>query len=248
MLSVKSGKPIAALRGGSQGDAVLGITENGDSGGLGRDIELRRGVFEPIMPLDDRSIDYVAGPSGAGKSTYVAGLLRRYQKLSPKARVLFYSRGPVEDDKAYDGIELEQVALDAAFVESPPDVTRLEPGTVLVYDDVGTVQDDKVKEAVLKSIMDCAEVGRKYSIHLVVTSHLVNPNEKKFSRTMMNEMKYLTVFPGSGNSHSIRYVLKTYLGLDSKQIQRILDSRSRWVRVHTHAPRWVMGEREAYVL
>lgn len=250
MFSVKSGKPIAAIRGGTRGDGVLGVTENGDVEALGRDIELRKGRFEPILELEGRCIDYTAGPSGAGKSTYVGGLIKRHRKLHPDARVIVYSRGKIDEDPAFKEIEggVEQAELGAHLVEAPLDITGLEKGTILVFDDVGTILDDKVKEAVHKIIMDCAEVGRKQGIYLIVTSHLVNPNDRKFGRVMLNEMQFLTLFPGGGNAHSVRYVLRQYLGLDSKQIQRILDSKSRWVRIHVHSPRWVLEETAAYII
>jgi len=250
MFSVRTGKPIAALRGGTRGDAVLGVTDVGDKEALGRDIELKKGVFEPILELSGRCIDYTAGPSGAGKSTYVGGLVQRHRRVQPEARVIVYSRGQVDQDPAYSAIEggVEQATLDQTLVDTPLDITTLDKGTLLVFDDVGTIMDDKVKAAVQKIIMDCAEVGRKQEIYLIVTSHLINPNDRKFARVMMNEMQYLTLFPGSGNTHAIEYVLTKYLGLDKKQVRRILDSKSRWVRVHVHAPRWVLEERGAYLL
>jgi hypothetical protein len=121
-------------------------------------------------------------------------------------------------------------------------------GAVLIFDDVGTIIDDTLKRSVQKIIMDCAEVGRKYGIYMLVTSHLIIPNERNFARVMMNEMQFLTVFPGSGGTHQITYVLKKYMGFDAKQVKRILESKSRWVRVHSHAPRWVLEEKAAYVV
>lgn len=250
MFSVKAGKPIAGLRGGTHGDKVLGVVDVGDEDALGRDIELKRGCFEPILSLEDRSVDYIAGPSGAGKSTYTADLVRKHNKLNPEAKVILYSRSPIADDKAFADIAgvVQQATLGSDLIANPLDVTTLEKDTLLVFDDVGTIFDEKLKQAVQKVIMDVAETGRKYKVYLVVTSHLINPNDRGFARVMMNEMEFLTLFPGSGNAHSITYVLKKYLGLGATQIRRILDTKSRWVRIHTHAPRWVLEEHAAYIL
>jgi hypothetical protein len=250
MFSVLSGDPIAIIRGGPHEGEILGITEKGDAQALASDIEFGTGALEPLMGTRARCVEYIAGPSGAGKSTYLAGLLRRYLKLRPGAEVYLFSRGAGTDEPAFDDLRpaIKQVVLDEDLVKAPPDVTKMEPGTALVFDDVGTIHDDKLRKAVEKIIMDCAEVGRKYSIYLLVTSHLIIPADRNFARVMMNEMQYLTVFPGGGGGSAISYVLKKHVCLRTKQIERVNETESRWVRIHTHAPRWAMTEKAAYVV
>lgn len=248
MFSVKSGSPIALVNGGPHDGEILGVTTQTDRKALAADIEFQTGTLEPMLDLENRSVEYIAGPSGSGKSTYVAGLVRRHRKLNPEAVIYLFSRGAGGDDPAFAGLKMQQVVLDEDLVKSPPDVTVMEKGTVLIFDDVGTIHDDALKKSVQKIIMDCAEVGRKYGIYMLVTSHLIIPNERNFARVMMNEMQFLTVFPGSGGAAQITYVLKKYLGLDSKQIARALKTKSRWIRFHTHAPRWAMEEKAAYIM
>jgi hypothetical protein len=250
MFSVKSGTPIAIVEGGVHDGEILGVTDVADPHGLASDIEFKQGALEPILDIVNRSVEYIAGPSGSGKSTYVAGLVKRYIKLNEGAEIYLFSRGMAPDDPAFDEIlpAINQVVMDSDLVKSPPDVTKMSKGAVLIFDDVGTIIDDTLKRSVQKIIMDCAEVGRKYGIYMLVTSHLIIPNERNFARVMMNEMQFLTVFPGSGGTHQITYVLKKYMGFDAKQVKRILESKSRWVRVHSHAPRWVLEEKAAYVV
>lgn len=250
MFSVKSGSPIAVVSGGVHDGEIMGVTNVNDEHALAKDIEFKQGVLEPILDTANRSVEYIAGPSGSGKSTYVAGLVKRYLKLNEDAEVYLFSRGMAPDDPAFGEIlpDLKQVVMDDDLVKTPPDVTKMAKGTVLIFDDVGTIIDDKLRKGVQKIIMDCAEVGRKYGIYMLVTSHLINPNERQFGRVMMNEMQFLTVFPGSGGAHQIKYVLNKYLGFNAQQVQRVLDTKSRWVRFHTHAPRWVMEEKAAYIV
>lgn len=250
MFSVKSGTPIAVVAGGPHDGEILGVTNATDKHALAKDIEFKQGELEPILDIANRSVEYIAGPSGSGKSTYVAGLVKRYIKLNEDAEIYLFSRGMAPDDPAFGEILpfMKQVVMDDDLVKSPPDVTMMTKGTVLIFDDVGTIIDDKLKKSVQKIIMDCAEVGRKYGIYMLVTSHLIIPNERNFARVMMNEMQFLTVFPGSGGAHQITYVLKKYMGFDAKQVTRVLASKSRWVRFHSHAPRWVLEEKAAYVV
>lgn len=250
MFSVVSGEPISIIRGGPHEGEILGVTGKDDEKALASDIEFKSGVLEPLMDTRSRCVEYIAGPSGAGKSTYLASLLRRHLKLKPDAEVYLFSRGSGRDEPAFDDLRdsIKQVILDEDLVKTPPDVTAMEPGTVLIFDDVGTIHEDKLRKSVEKIIMDCAEVGRKYQIYLLVTSHLIIPNDRNFARVMMNEMQYLTVFPGAGGVSAISYVLKRHVGLAAKQIERVTNADSRWVRLHTHAPRWVMTEKAAYTI
>lgn len=250
MLSVKSGNPIAVIRGGPHEGEVLGVTDNKDRKALGRDIEFEEGTLEPILDIVNRSVEYIAGPSGSGKSTFVAGLVLRYKKLHADSPVIVFSRSDMRVDPAFAELVpyMSQALIGEELLKTPVDITKLEPGTVLIFDDIGTIHDDKLRKAVQKIIMDCAEVGRKFGIYMIVTSHLINPADRNFGRVMMNEMQFLTVFPGGGSAHAIEYVLKKYLGMNAKQIRRVLDTTSRWVRFHTHAPRWAMEEKAAYIV
>jgi hypothetical protein len=250
MFSVKSGAPVAIVRGGPHDGEILGVTGPGEKGGLSVDIEFQTGKLEPILDLENRSVEYIAGPSGSGKSTYVAGLVHRYTKLHPDTKVFLFSRGAGGDDPAFNDLRsvMKQVVLDEDLVTSPPDVTTMEKGTMLIFDDVGTIHDDKLRKSVQKIIMDCAEVGRKYGIYMLVTSHLIIPNERNFARVMMNEMQFLTVFPGSGGASAITYALKKHCGFTPKQVARALAAKGRWLRIHNHAPRWAMEEKAAYIV
>lgn len=246
MFSTKDGEPLALIKSGPHKGELISISP---SGSLGRDFKLTKGELVPILNTSgERSVEYIAGPSGSGKSTIVADLVRRYLRLNPKKKVYLFSRSPKEDDPAFKGIEMSQIPISDQLVGTPIDITKLKPGTVLVFDDVGTIHVDAQRKAVEKIMMDAMEVGRKYQIYVIITSHLIIPTDKKFARTMMNEMQSVTLFPQSGCTQQISYVLRTYVGVDTNQIQRILNLPSRWVRVHTRYPRFVLYDRGAFLL
>ncbi len=246
MFSSRAGHPLALINTGPKKGELISLADNGN---LGSDFRLAEGTIVPILDTTgNRSVEYIAGPSGSGKSTIVADLVKRYLKLHPNANALLFSRSPQEDDPAFDDVDFEQIDIDDDLVGIRFDITALRPGSLLVFDDVATVSSKRQREAVELIMMDALEVGRKYNISVIITSHLIIPNDKKFARTIMNEIQYLTVFPQSGSTHQIKYVLKQYMGLDTNAINKVLSLRSRWVRVHGRFPRFVLYQQGGYLL
>jgi len=95
---------------------------------------------------------------------------------------------------------------------------------------------------------DIMEVGRKLDITIVITNHLVIPNENKLARTIMNEIQSLTFFPQAGSNAQVEYALKKYFGLGKNQLNKIFDIKSRWVTVSKKYPMYVMYERGCFIL
>jgi len=205
----------------------------------------------PIPDLTERFVDYVAGPSGSGKSTIAADLAAQFKKINPKTPIFIFSRTDAKKDPAFSKLKpFHQITLDESIVTDPIDITEeiREGGALMIFDDCNTIQNDKIKKEVEKIMSDAMEVGRKLNCNMIITSHLVTPNEKKMARTVLNEMHNLTVFPKSGSSQQIRYALKTYFGLNNKQIDKILGLNSRWVRISKTYPQYVLYDKGSYIL
>ena len=217
--------------------------ENSD---LGIEFEDPDCTLIPVPNLE-REIPYIAGPSGSGKSTYAARYIEKFKKQFPDKEVYVFSR--LDKDPALDHLKPNRIKIDETLVENPIDITEeIKGGALLLFDDVNTIQDDKVKKVIDKLMADIMEVGRKLDIYIVITNHLVIPNEKKIARTIMNEMQSMTIFPKSGSAQQIRYALKTYFGLNNKQIDQILNINSRWVTIYKSYPQTIMYENGAYIL
>lgn len=202
----------------------------------------------PIPNLESRSVDYVAGPSGSGKSTITSMMASEFKNIYPNKPIYIFSRTDARDDPAYKKLKPRQVNLDS-LLEIPFDVTTEIPGgCLMIFDDCQTIQKKELKVEIDKLMEDCMEVGRKLGCWMIISNHLVIPNEKKLARTIMNEMHSLTVFPKSGSSQQIRYALKTYFGLNNKQIDDILSLKSRWVKISKSYPMYVVHSGGAYIL
>jgi hypothetical protein len=200
--------------------------------------------------LEERFVDYISGPSGSGKSTQAASTAAEFRKIYPRKPIYIFSRTEVKNDPAFAKLKPIQIPIDEGLLEDPINITEevTEGGALMIFDDCGTIQNDAFKKEVEKLMMDAMEVGRKLNCNMIITNHLVVPNDKKFARTIMNEMNTLTVFPRSGSSQQIRYALKIYFGLTNQQIDRIIDLDSRWVRISKTYPQYVLYDKGAFIL
>lgn len=248
MLNYKDGTPIAKvfnLKGRSPGKLLYLNTKN--------DKQYQPSIsnvrIEPRLNPYNRTVSYVAGPSGSGKTTYALELIKPYLELYPDKPFFLFSRTDFKDDPAYKGLNPLQIPVNEKLITHPIDITQeLKGGSIVLFDDCNTIQDDKLRKVIEKLIGDILEVGRKLDITIVITSHLVIPNERKMARTILNEMQMLTVFPKSGSSQQIRYALKQYYGLTNKQIEHILGLKSRWVTISKSYPNYVLYENGCFIL
>jgi hypothetical protein len=248
MLNFEDGRVIAKITGGRYNGKILYLTDKEKCRGCFASIEIK-GKIEPLLNVDERTVSYIAGPSGSGKTTYAVELIKKYKKIFPDKEFYLFSRTNHENDPVFQGMDVNQVEIDEDLLDDPIDIeTELNDGSVLLFDDCNTIQNDKLKKSIDKLMADIMEVGRKLDITIIITNHLVIPNEKKMARTVLNEMQVLTVFPKSGSVQQIKYVLKTYFGLDNKQMNYIVSLPSRWVTIYKNYPMCVLYEGGCFIL
>jgi hypothetical protein len=223
------------------------VSRKNDIGIIGTKYNCLRGQQLMALPnLESRSVDYVAGPSG--KSTISANMATEFKRQYPRRPIYIFSRTDARDDPAYKHLKPKQIDLDT-LIDYPIDITNeIQGGCLMIFDDCQTIQNPILKKEVDKLMEDCMEIGRKLGCWMIISNHLVIPNEKKLARTIMNEMHSLTIFPKSGSSQQIRYALKTYFGLSNKQIDEILALKSRWVKINKSYPMYVVHSGGVYIL
>lgn len=242
MLSLNNngkGIPFARIAGGKLDDKFLFIIPDYEKGET--EIVVEDGVLVPFASHKERDVGYVAGPSGVGKSTYCCQYIYNYKKLYPSNNVYVFSR--LELDKTMKVLGCIGIPINNELDKL--DAIRDLRDCLCIFDDIDTIPDKKLKEKVHAISMDILETGRHNDIYILITSHLINGNDKKICRTNLNESKMITIFPKGGNARAIRYMLREYVGLDKKQIEEILKLKSRWVTIYKHYPQFYFYEHGA---
>lgn len=208
-----------------------------------KELIIRKGAVEALPKISTREVCYVTGPSGSGKSTWCGKYGENYKKLWKKNPIVLFSR--VGEDEALDHLDPERIRMDPSLVEEKYEPADLHD-SLCIFDDTDTLRDKDVKDEVNSVKDDILETGRHNNVHTIVCSHLTN--NYKETRRIMNEMHSFVIFPSCGSVYSYRYCLKKYVGLDKKDIDKILKLKSRWVLVHCHYPKYVLYERGAYII
>lgn len=221
--------------------------------GLGKSLKIEDGKFTQAIDENERQVFYIVGESGSGKTTYASAIVDDYLQVFPNKEFFLFSRKSEDPNidwiaQRYPG-RMNRVLIDQTLVDEPIDINEeLFGGGLVMFDDVTTIQNDKIKKAIIKLMEDVLEIGRQNKIYVIINNHLVNPNEKQFGRTIMNEMKSLTFFLGSGNNYQISYALKNYFGMSKKEIETILNHKnSRFVTIFKNYPRVILTEHECFI-
>lgn len=201
--------------------------------------------LEIVPNPNAREVLYITGPSGSGKSTHASKYVKKFAKIFPKNDIYLFSRK--DSDPVFDCIpQLQRLKIDERMIENPvPILETVGENTLLIFDDIDSLP-KKLLDAVMAIIYDVLEVGRSYKIYCIITSHLINSNNKKFSRIILNESHFITFFKNT-NERGNRYFLKEYAGFDDHQIEEILDAENtRAITLHKFYPNYVITKHKIW--
>lgn len=202
------------------------------------------GVIRPLPNYSKPERSYIAGPSDSGKSYYTRKYIEQMKKVYPKRDVFLLS--DVEVDPEIDKIKPIRIPLNEDYLED----NKISPDTlansIVIFDDIDSISDKKVKEKVDKLKDSLLKRGRHEDISVIITNHQLT--DYKRTREILNESNLITFFPKSGSSNGIKYMLKTYVGMDTKQIKRVFELPSTWVTVYKRYPMYLMHEKGLYLL
>ena len=184
---------------------------------------------------------YVCGPNQAGKSTYVAEYLRNFHKAHKDMPILLFSK--LEEDSVLDDID----AVERVVCEELPEEFNIEEyaDTMCVFDDIDQFSKD-ISNTLIGMINEILCNGAHHGISIVITNHLLSDYKK--TRTILNEVSCITVFPHSGCSYQLKDVLKRYVGMEKKQIEKVANTPSRWVTIFKDYPLVVLHQKGCYIV
>ena len=206
-------------------------------------IEKELGRIAPV-PMQESSRIFVAGPSGVGKSTWISNFMKKYLESYPKNHIYVFS--PKLDDEAFKGIKhLDYVKLDNTILEVPLSVGEFRD-SMCVFDDIESITDKHINEAVRIFRNQCYEIGRSpYNITTIAVSHIILANEK--TKVPINESDEAVLFPKS-NFSAIEALCRRYYGMTKEQLQYIRDVPSRWVVIKRSYPQAIISENAVKVI
>jgi hypothetical protein len=213
----------------------------------GREIKLPVGHFQPL-PMniqDQRQVLRAGGPSGVGKSYFSAEFIKAFHQMWPDRQVLLFSGK--DEDKNFDNLDyMDRVDVNTLINEEgattlPNDALR---DKLVVFDDIEALQ-DPAKKNVYELKDRLLTTGRSYNIPMILCSHISRGG--KVTQIDNNETTHELIFR-SGNAMHNRKLLKDYIGLDPKQIEKILSANSRWAFIAKTCPMYCITETDAWII
>lgn len=195
------------------------------------------------IPQDKREVIYICGKSGSGKSTACGEYIYCFNKKFPDADVIVIST--VQDDPALEGLDILKADLNC-FKDDPITIQDLEDNSLIVFDDIDTIKDKEIKDNVVTLMNQILETGRHRNIYCLITNHLINDYKK--TRTIINELTKIILFPCGSSQGNIDYFLDKYLGFTKDQRQEIKKLKSRYIIISNTVPQYVMCSNKIYLL
>ena len=201
------------------------------------------GNGDKIIPIIDkslRSVIYVAGASGSGKSYFVAKWIHNALQFYKGEEVFLFS--PIKNDPSLNTLKYTAIELNQDIKDMSVDDFK---DSFVIFDDCDTIRDRHVAALVSGLRDELLETGRHTSTKMVITSHLIS--NFKETRRVLNEATAIVIYPNSSGTYSIKQYLKTYLGLNKAQIERILKVKDRWCLISKSYPIYILTESEIFI-
>lgn len=221
-----------------------------------RNSEIKLDDEMQAMPLEykegQRDCIYICGCSGSGKSTWISQYCLQFNKMFLKAPIFFISAKSIKDDKAYEMVKnIKQVDLN---IDQLYEITQAGKSfeffvgkdiSLVIFDDAEALnkEQQKLVDQIMESIL---QIGRSKNIYCMVSRHVLNAGIK--TKVLFNECNKIVTFPNGISRYQLQYTFKNYLGLDKHHIDKILGLKSRWVLINNHMPRYVLSQRNLFLL
>jgi hypothetical protein len=210
----------------------------------GKELKLVDGRMFPLPNREQRECIYISAPSGAGKSTWAANYILLWKKMFPEGNLYIFSK--LAEDEILDQFEPLRIKINETLIDDEFDLNIFEAPALVLFDDIDSISNKKIQEAVINIQDNILDIGRHYDIWCLSTSHMLMAYKR--TRNLINESSGIVFFPNSGSTYHIKRFLREYAGLNKKQIERILTLHSRWIFLHKNYPMYIISEHEAYLI
>lgn len=204
-----------------------------------KEIDFNYGEVEIVPNPSLNRVIYITAPSGCGKSTLINKILKNYHKINPDNNIYMISRK--DYDESIDDDLITRIKIDESIIDKDIPINKFS-NSLVVFDDSDTFP-KKILQKITNIKNDLIEVGRSYNISVIITSHQTTNYSE--TRRILNECHCICIFP-RGSTYQSSYVLKKYFGLDKNQINKIINSKSRWLCIFKY-PKMVIHEKGVYL-
>jgi hypothetical protein len=199
-----------------------------------------------ILPTNEkkaRDVFYICGPSGSGKSYVARSIAEEYKKLHPDRPVYLISK--LTEDSTLDKLKYLIKIDPQKLVEKP--ITDLKPleESLVIFDDIENF-DKETDKAIQNLVNQIASTGRHNVTSMIYITHLLS--DYKRTRLVLMEATHYVLYPQSTGAHALTYMLKTYLGMDTKEALALRKAGSRWVCIRKHYPQVLITEHSAKIM
>ena len=244
----KVGRPLATIKGGSLDKRQMSIFIDGDFTGVNKKYQAFQlppeSTFELCPnPKTERQIIYITGASGSGKSYYANKFMEKYKKMYPQNPIIIFSAIDDPDDSIK--VEMNRIRLDDSLVDDPIKVEEL-ADCLCIFDDVDSISNKAIKTAVWNIMNEVLQTGRHYRTSMIVTNHLSTAGHQ--TRIILNESHVIVVFPKSGSSRGIKYLLGNYCGLAKGDLEQLFREKTRAITIFRNYPMICMSEKKIWLL
>ena len=196
------------------------------------------------LPLDDHELIFVTGAPKSGKTYWTNEFVKRAIALYKKKAILITRLNEDEtlknDEKLYTRIVINpELLIDKFTLEDFND-------SIVIFDDIESSEYKKVTEYLYDLLSDMAKNGRHHNITIIFTNQMAMMYKR--TREILSMLTTLVIFPNSGSAYHMRRLLRTYIGLEKAEVDKVLGLKSRWVSISREKPQYVMYEGGVYLL
>ena len=116
---------------------------------------------------------------------------------------------------------------------------------VVYFDDIENF--DRETDKIIQNLVNMiASTGRHENVSMIYITHLLS--DYKRTRLVLMEATQYVLYPLSTGSHAFNYMMKTYLGMDSKESNALRKTGSRWISIRKHFPQVLITEHSAKIM
>jgi ABC-type glutathione transport system ATPase component len=197
----------------------------------------------PTSEKKARDVFYICGPSGSGKSYVAKGIAQEYHLMHPDRPIYIVSK--LTEDSTLDKLKylvrLDPTKLKDQPLENLKDLNE----SLVIFDDIENF-DKETDKAIQNLVNMIASTGRHENVSMIYITHLLS--DYKRTRLVLMEATQYVLYPLSTGSHAFNYMMKTYLGMDSKEANALRKTGSRWISIRKHFPQVLITEHSAKVM